>query len=123
MLIKDENLKKALLRALADEEASKILASTVAKPKSVVDLTRECGIAHTSAYRLVNELKESGVLVVERTAVTPDGKKFAMYKSAYRSINVAFDHGAVEVHADQNVVERAFKLFYSLSDDENGERT
>jgi hypothetical protein len=120
MLIKDENLKKALLKALADDEASKILASTVGKPKSVVDITRECGIAHTSAYRLVNALRQSGVLVVERTALTPDGKKFAMYKSAYRSINVSFDHGAVEVQADQNVIEKAFKLFFSLSD-ENGD--
>jgi hypothetical protein len=120
MLIKDENLKKALLRALADEESSKILASTVAKPKSVVDITRECGIAHTSAYRLVNELRQNGVLVVERTTLTPDGKKFALYKSAYRSINVTFDHGIVEVQADQNVIEKAIKLFFSLSD-ENGE--
>jgi len=67
MIIREEGPKRALLQALANPEASKILASTTLKPKSVMDLISECGIPHTSAYRLVNELKEQGLLVVEKT--------------------------------------------------------
>jgi len=37
MIIREEGPKRALLQALANPEASKILASTTLKPKSVMD--------------------------------------------------------------------------------------
>jgi hypothetical protein len=117
MLIMQEALKKALLKALADEQSSKILACAVWKAKSVMDLIREAGIPHTSAYRLVNELKESGLLVVERMMLSEDGKKYALYKGTFKSIMVKFEGSSIEVDAipNRDVTDKAFRLFYSLT--------
>jgi hypothetical protein len=119
MLIKDEKLKRALLKALADEYSSKILSTTAWKAVSVMDLVRDEGIPTTSAYRRVNELKEQGLLVVERTVITQDGKKFDLYKGTFREVTITFRRGSIEVNAvpNRDVFERAFLLFHSLREE------
>ncbi|MFQ5838136.1 MAG: transcriptional regulator [Thermoplasmata archaeon] len=116
MLIKEEKLKKALLKALADEYSSKILSSTAWKAVSVMDLVRDEGIPSTSAYRRIGELKDQGLLVVDRTIVTKDGKKYDLYKGTFREVTVTFRRGSVEVSAipNRDVFEKAFLLFHSL---------
>jgi len=116
MLIRDDRLKKDLLKALADEQASKIIASTVLRAKSVMELIKECDIPHTSAYRLVNELKNRGLLTVEKIILSRDGKKYSLYRSTFRSIMIKFEGGDIEVEATPNrdVIDKAFRLFYSL---------
>lgn len=123
MLIKDAGAKRSLMKALADEEASKLLACATWKAKSVVELMKECSIPHTSAYRLVNELKDKGLLVAERMMISEDGKKYALYRSTFRSINIKFEEGSIEVEATPNrdVFDRAFRLFYSLKGEEEKE--
>ena len=120
MLIDDKVLKKALLRALADEEACRIMGSTALRSKSVVDLIRECNLPHTSAYRLVNEMKDSGLLIIDRMVLTDDGKKYAMYRSTFSNITVTFDRGEIEleVRTNKEVADKAFRLFFSLRDEE-----
>src|SRR5229473_1309101 len=76
LLIKDRATTQAMLTALANDEARRLLDSTISKSKSVVDLIRECDIAHTSAYRLVNELKDAGLLAIEKMGLSSDGKKY-----------------------------------------------
>lgn len=121
-LIRDENVRKALLGVLADEEALRVIASTILKPKSVLELMRECNLPHTSAYRLVNELRDSGLLVAERQVVTENGKKYALYKSTFKGVAVRFEHGELELEVDSNSgAGRTFRLFYSLPE-ENTER-
>ena len=117
LLIKDRATTQAMLTALANDEARRLLDSTISKSKSVVDLIRECDIAHTSAYRLVNELKDAGLLAIEKMGLSSDGKKYAMYRSTFRSMTVKFDHGQVEVDAEVNgdMAQKVFRLFYSLS--------
>ncbi len=119
MLIKDRNLKKALLRALADEYSSRILSSTAWRSLSVMDLIRDEKIPPTSAYRRVNELKEQGLLAVDRTVVTKDGKKFDLYKSTFREVNVAFRRESLEVTAVPNmdIFEKILNLFESLREE------
>ncbi len=123
MLIKDEGAKRSLMKALADEEASKLLTCSTWKAKSVVELMKECNIPHTSAYRLVNELKDKGLLIAERMMISEDGKKYALYRSTFRSINVKFEEGNIQVEATPNrdVFDRAFRLFYSLKGEEEKE--
>lgn len=119
MLIKDRNLKKALLRALADEYSSRILSSTAWRSLSVMDLVRDEGIPSTSAYRRVNELKEQGLLAVDRIVLTKDGKKFDLYKSTFREVNITFRRGSLEVTAipNRDIFEKTLSLFESLRED------
>ncbi len=119
MLINDRNLKRALLSAIADEYSSKILSSTAWKSLSVMDMVRDEGIPSTSAYRRVKELKDQGLLAVDRTIVTKDGKKYDLYKSTFREVNINFRRGSLEVKAvpNRDIFEKTLLLFKSLTEE------
>jgi len=108
--------KKAILRALLDDQARLIITSTMQTPKSVIQITREQAIPVTSAYRKVKELKKFGLLRVERIVLTKDGKKYEVLRSAIRGASVRFDGGELDVdvaanlEADEKMVKRFFTL-------------
>ncbi len=116
MQVVENERKKAILRALLDDQSRLILTSTMLVPKSVVDITREQQIPVTSAYRKVKELKEFGLLRVERIVLTDDGKKYELVRSTIRAANVQFDKGILDVdvttsvEADEKMVKRFFTL-------------
>ncbi len=111
-----EESKRAIIRALADDQARLILTTTIHAAKSVMDITREQAIPITSAYRKVKELKASGLLKVERIIVTDDGKKYELFRSSIRSANVRFDRGTLDVDVAPNVQadEKMLKRFFTL---------
>lgn len=119
MLIQDPRLRKALLRALADEQSSRILAATSRRPLSAMDLVRDLGLPSSSAYHRLHELEDAGLLVAARTVLTKDGKKFQMYKATFREVGVKFNAGEVVVTAIPNadVVQKAFQLFHSFEEE------
>ena len=116
MQIEEDDRKKAVIRALLDDYSRLILTTTMLMPKSVIDITREHNIPITSAYRKVKELKESGLVKVERIVLTPDGKKFELVKSTIRTANVQFDNGALNVEVSSGVQadEKFVKRFFAL---------
>jgi len=118
MQIGEEELKKAVLRALLDDQSRLILTSTMLVPKSVVEITREQKIPVTSAYRKVKELKEFGLLKVERIIITDDGKKYELVKSAIKTATVQLDRETLDVNVTPNVEadEKMVKRFFTLKE-------
>ena len=116
MLVSEDDQKKAVIRALLDDQSRRILESTMLVAKSVVDITREHRIPITSAYRKVKELKEFGLLKVDRIVLTDDGKKFELVRSAIRSASVQFGNGMLDVDVTANVGadEKMVKRFFTL---------
>ncbi len=116
MQVVEDDKKKAVLRALLDDQSRLILTSTMLVPKSVIDITREQRIPVTSAYRKVKDLKEYGLLKVERIVITEDGKKYELVRSAIRSASVQFDKGALDVDVTANIEadEKMVKRFFTL---------
>lgn len=116
MIVKDEPMRKALLGALADEYSLKIMSSTTMKAKSVTEIVNECNIPISTAYRRINEMKDSGLLVVQKIVLTDDGKKFELFRSTFRNIAVRFQQGAIEVEATPNedIVDRTYRLFQAM---------
>ena len=118
MQVAEEELKKAVLRALLDDQSRVILTSTMLVPKSVVEITREQKIPVTSAYRKVKELKEFGLLKVERIIITDDGKKYELVKSAIKTATVQLDRETLDVNVTANVEadEKMVKRFFTLKE-------
>jgi len=116
MIVRDRRLKSALLRALADERAMSMIQHTVTTAKSVKDLVKECDIPHTTAYRLISQLRSDGLLIVEKEQLTPDGKKYDLYRAVFGTVSVEFNGLDVEVRATLNgdIIDRAYRIFYSL---------
>jgi glutamate mutase epsilon subunit len=118
LLIRDEKRRSLIVAALADQFSNRILASAIINPKSVMDLVREHGIPMTSAYRRVKELTECGLLEVERIVLTNDGKKYDLYRSTVRAVNVRFENGVLEVDVtpSSTATEKIMRRFLSLKE-------
>ena len=116
MIVESQRAKKAILAALADEEMTKILDSVMYHSKSIADITRENNIAHTTCYRKTKWLINEGLVSVDKIVITPEGKKFSLYRSVFKSINAKYEINNVIVEAEQNfdIVKKTMAWFYSL---------
>ncbi len=116
MLIESQQIRDALIQALADDYSRKILLNTISKAQSISDLSETQGIPLSTAYRRINDMKEVGLLVVEKTILTGDGKKFELFRSAFRSIQIRLDQGQLTIDAmlNEDVAARLSRLWSSL---------
>lgn len=97
-------------KAISDEFSRRILASIVAEGKTIQEISREQGIPTSTCYRRAREMVDEGLLVVERIVITRDGKKYAVYRSAFKTIEIASDLTSVSAFACLNEdVEEKFR--------------
>ena len=100
--IQEQTTKDALLQILADKYSRIILESTMGRPKSAIDLSNECGIPISTAYRRVQRLHSHKLLGISGS-ISQDGKKYFLYKSKIRSIMTCFNNGSVEIEIVPNL--------------------
>lgn len=96
--IRDEMVHKALTSA----SASRILSSCIRKPLSVKQISDATRIPLASAYRQVKGLMDDGLMVVERSAMTPDGKTYDLYRSRIRRAVLEVEQDGVHVAWEPN---------------------
>ncbi len=113
MRLQDETAKDKVLKAMADEYSRSILLSTMQKAKSAVELSAEKEIPISTAYRRLHELQETGLVAVERSVITDEGKKFDLYRSTVKSVSVSFNLGATEVEIlpNEDMVTKFIRLW------------
>jgi predicted transcriptional regulator len=109
-------VRDALIRALADEYSRKILLVTIDRARSVEELSETERIPISTAYRRVNEMKDVGILTVEKTIITDDGKKFELYRSSFRSVRLQLNQGEIvlDVELNEDVATRLSRLWSSM---------
>jgi hypothetical protein len=93
--------RMVLVSALADEYERRIMAAA-SRAKPVEQLSRECMIPLGSCYRRIDSMIEKGLLVVERTIITREGKKFALFRTPFKRITCSFVDGEMSVSAEVN---------------------
>jgi predicted transcriptional regulator len=105
-----------IAEALADANARRVLAACVRKARAVKDITQETGVPIATVYRVVHRLVEQGLLVVERSALTEDGKRYELYRSRIRSSRIEFDAAGERVtwEANEPVEERLTSMWGTL---------
>jgi predicted transcriptional regulator len=117
MRLLSENVRNALIRAFADEYSRKILFRTIDKAESVEELSESENIPISTVYRRVNEMEEVGILTVEKTILTDEGKKFERYRSAFSAVHLEMNSKGeivVDVELNQDVVTRLTRLWASM---------
>jgi len=116
MIIKSQRAKKAILASLADEEMVKILDSVMIYSKSINEIIRETNIAYTTCYRKVKWLLEGGLVIVDKIVITKEGKKFSLFHTVLKSINVKYENKDVIIEAEENydIIKKTMSRFYSL---------
>lgn len=116
MRVERDRFKQAIMVAMADREMVKILDCATCRPRSVNEVIKETGVSHSTAYRKIKWMLEESLLFTEKIEITPDGKKFSLFRSTIKSINARYEHGklAVEIDYNVNVLERTAERLFSL---------
>ena len=94
--IQEIERKDSLLEVLSDKYCRAILASTMQKPKSAMEITSETGIPISTAYRRIQTLHDNKLLSTSGS-ISVEGKKFFLYKSKIKGIQSKFNDGQIEV--------------------------
>lgn len=110
-------LAKHTITAISDELSKRILVSAVYEGKTAQEISVEQALPLSSCYRRIRQLVDQGLLVAERIVVTADGKRYALYRSSFRTVEMAADFSEVSVSAELNadVAEKFRQKWFCLS--------
>lgn len=118
-----EALAKHLVTALSDEFSLRIMISTVDVGKTVQDISVEQAVPLSTCYRRARELVDEGILVVERIVVTGEGKRYAVYRSSFKTVEVASDFRGLSASAELNeAVAEKFRRWRFYASYPNGKK-
>ena len=83
---------------------------------SVEELSQTEMIPISTTYRRVNEMKDAGILTVEKTILTDEGKKFELYRSTFKAIHIDLNQGEIQIEAELNedVATRLSRLWAAM---------
>lgn len=101
--VQEETTKDVLLGILADKYSRAILESTMDLPKSAIELSADCKIPISTAYRRVQELHDQKLLGISGS-INDDGKKYFLYKSKVKSIMACFNRNSLDIEIVPNAM-------------------
>ena len=112
----EEETRSKMMKALSNVSLRHILVSCSDRPKAASTLAVDLDIPLSTAYNYIHELMEAGLLAVERSVITDEGKRYAMYRSVAREIRfVILSNGTtVEISPNEDVATRFYRLWSSL---------
>jgi helix-turn-helix protein len=98
----------SILRALADRFSEKIMTRAADEARTVEEISSSERIPLSTCYRRMQGLVDAGLVVVDKVVITGSGKRYATYRSCYRSFRISADsHGtSVEVELNKDPVEK-----------------
>ncbi len=107
---------QALTQVMTDDYSRRILVATVSQAKSVEDLSRENNIPLSTCYRRVHDMMEGGVLIVQKIVITQDGKKYELYRSAFKGLSMTLDSGTVSMEAtiNEDMADKLYNVWSAL---------
>lgn len=119
IVVNRDRFRQAILAAVADKEILKILECAMYHSKSVNEVIRETGLSHSTAYRKIKWMLDEGLLFTDRIEITPDGKKFSIFRSTLKSIKINYEHGEITIRIEYNinVLEKTTERLFSLNQD------
>lgn len=80
--------KERILDALGDSASRGILLMISDSPRSAQELLTTNHIPQSTLYRKLHELQDLGLIGIQRTAITPEGKRVDLYRSLLEELRV-----------------------------------
>lgn len=80
--------KERILEALGDPASREILLMLSEGPRPAGEILSSGRIPQSTLYRKIHELEELGLVGIQRTAITSDGKRVDLYRSLLEAIHV-----------------------------------
>lgn len=113
-------LRDAIIDCLSDRDCRRIMLSVLSKPKPTGAIEREVNLPQSTLYRKISELKESGLLMIERYEVRDDGRREAVYSCSFSEVRLRVEGEEIVIDVTENEKgkeRRWFDLFYQRNGD------
>lgn len=103
-------------QVLSDPYALRVLSVCMRKAKPVKSIELETELPQATVYRQVHRLVEDGLLAVERSALTEDGKRYELYRSRIQRAKLEVDASGVRMTWElvEEMEERLARVWNSL---------
>jgi predicted transcriptional regulator len=100
IVIDEDEQKQRALEVFSDNYTRIILSTMMDRPKSVLQISTETKIPHTTVYRKIHVLLEHNLIRLSGE-IAENGKKNFLYKSKIKSFHMTFtkDRFAILVNA------------------------
>lgn len=106
-----EGRSEAFLQVLADEDCRTIMAAVETEAKTVPELSEECSIPLSTAYRKIDMLEEAAI-VEEKTRIRRGCKPKSVYEQRFEEAVVTTDEdGGFAVEFEQPTLEQSMAQF------------
>lgn len=89
--------REAVLQALGDPLSRELLLLLSKSPAPAKDLLRSIEVPQSTLYRRLVELREQGLVDVQRSIITEDGKKMELYRSLLAEVEVRLNGQGLSV--------------------------
>lgn len=111
-----ELAEEEIKAAVSDDADREILAVCIGEPRSVKAISDATGIPLATVYRHVDKLNEAGLLIVERSAISEEGKRYDLYRSRLVTILLKVSEDGVEVAwtVERSVEERIARMWEQM---------
>jgi hypothetical protein len=114
------DLRRQIIAALGDPEAQQIISIIIRESKTSLTIAKELGLPPSTVYRKIGQMRECGLLLIDRFLISTDGKREALYTCAFTEIRFkteAKDLG-LEITLSQKALEKKwFEIFFSKTDE------
>ncbi|CUR52203.1 conserved protein of unknown function [Nitrosotalea devaniterrae] len=101
--VQEETTKDILLEIVADRYSRAILEATRVVSKSALELSIDCGIPISTAYRRVQQLHTHKILGISGS-INKDGKKHFLYRAKIKSVVACFNNGLLDIEIIPNPI-------------------
>ena len=115
--IKDKSLIKQILEMVGDKESRKILEQIAKKPLAMPEILEICKLSKTSGYRKINNLNQSGYLIITGFELTSKKRAVDKYTMFWEKIIIEMKEGSyivkikisMSVFNNSSVIQTIFK--------------
>ncbi len=89
--------KERILNALGDPAARELLLKLNEAPHAAQELLSTNSIPQSTLYRKIHELEELGLVGIQRTAITQEGKRVDLYRSLLEELTVELKGSQIRI--------------------------
>jgi len=89
--------KERILDSLGDPASRGILLMLNEAPHSAQEILAASQIPQSTLYRKLHDLQQIGLVGIQRTAITPDGKRVDLYRSLLEELKVDLAGGSLRI--------------------------
>lgn len=107
---------QAVLAALDDDACLAILEATSDESLTATELSEQCDIPMSTAYRKVEKLTDAD-LVEERVRINTSGKHATEYRKCFDDVLVSIDGGEVDIEMTKPDPDPGAASHYAIADD------